>query len=153
MCRERVAPLLRALCSGVHDDDELNAALDGLLCASAFVRAAALTALPSVPTLAEGLPPRHPDSIAVMFIACNDVSTSNADAAFQLWQKAHCKLQGGHVGCIISHLSSPHKEVRRASAIALSMGLQMHPSAVAGAMQVRGTGMYACYVHYGQALL
>ena len=85
VCRDRVQPLLQSLCSGVLED-ELEAAASGLLAAGAHVRAAALAALPHVPTLAEGVAP--PDDIIVLLhLACHDVSETNVLMAQELWHK------------------------------------------------------------------
>lgn len=93
VCREQAAPLLRSLCAGVRDDGELHAALEGLLAATPFVRAAALAALPSAPALTGRQPLFHPDCLAILFIACHDATAANAEAAASIWQRAHCKLQ------------------------------------------------------------
>jgi hypothetical protein len=79
-----VQPLLRSLCCGVGEP-ELMAAVSGLLAGSAAVRASTLTALPHVPTLAEGLPPESGKVLAVMALARHDADEDNAAAAEALW--------------------------------------------------------------------
>ena len=59
LCRGKVQPLLDDLCRGLRDGRELQAALEGLLAAQPHVRAAALEALPEVPSLAAGASPLH----------------------------------------------------------------------------------------------
>ena len=51
-CRDKVLPLLESLCRGVTDQ-EVPAALQGLLADSARTRSAALSALPLLPCLSE----------------------------------------------------------------------------------------------------
>jgi hypothetical protein len=85
-CRDRVQPLLRSLCSGVSDP-ELVPAVSGLLAGSAAVRATALSALPHVPTLAEGVAPESAEVTAVLALARHDVNEDNAAAADTLWQQ------------------------------------------------------------------
>lgn len=79
-------PLLHSLCCGVGDG-ELLSAVSGLLSGSAGVRAAALLALPAVPTLAEGVPPASDDVLAVMALARHDADEDNAAAAQTLWDQ------------------------------------------------------------------
>lgn len=79
-------PLLRSLCSGATDED-LPAAVSGLLVGSAAVSASALLALSAVPTLAEGLPPENVEVLAVLALARHDVDEDNAAAAQQLWEQ------------------------------------------------------------------
>jgi hypothetical protein len=86
MFRDRVQPLLRSLCSGVSDP-ELVPAVSGLLAGSAAVRATALSALPHVPTLAEGVAPESAEVAAVLALARHDVNEDNAAAADALWQQ------------------------------------------------------------------
>lgn len=57
-CRDKVGELLSQVCSGVGQE-EMTAALQGLLAAAAHVRAAAITAMLDVPAFAEGAHPRH----------------------------------------------------------------------------------------------
>ena len=77
--RRWVQPLLAELCSGLSDE-ELPAALAGLLADSALVRSAALAALPSQPSLEAGECPADDAVTAVLWLAQNDPSTG----AFQL---------------------------------------------------------------------
>lgn len=84
--RDRVQALLRSLCCGVGDP-ELLSAVSGLLSGSAAVRAAALLALPAVPTLAEGVPPESVEVLTVLALAQHDVDEENAAAAHTLWQQ------------------------------------------------------------------
>lgn len=51
--RDKVGELLSQVCSGVGQE-EMTAALQGLLAAAAHVRAAAITAMLDVPAFAEG---------------------------------------------------------------------------------------------------
>ena len=51
-CREKVQPLLESLCRGVTDQ-EVPAAIQGLLANSPHTRLAALSALPLLPCLSE----------------------------------------------------------------------------------------------------
>lgn len=90
-CRDRVQPLLRSLCCGVGEP-ELVAAVSGLLAGSAAVRASALSALPHVPTLAEGLPPESGEVLAVMALARHDADEDNAAAAEALWTQVGVTL-------------------------------------------------------------
>ena len=55
-CRDLVGELLSQVCSGVGQQ-EMAAALQGLLAAAAHVRAAAITAMLDVPAFAEGAYP------------------------------------------------------------------------------------------------
>ena len=66
--------MLAELCSGVSDE-ELPAALSGLLADSALVRAAALAALPSQPSLEAGRCPTDDAVTAVLWLARNDPSS------------------------------------------------------------------------------
>ena len=54
--RDRILPLLKSLCSGASEED-LPAAVQGVVSEHAAVRSAALSALPCVPLLGEGMPP------------------------------------------------------------------------------------------------
>jgi len=94
--RDRVQPLLRSLCCGVTEL-ELMPAVSGLLSGSAAVRATALTALPHVPTLAEGVAPEAQGVVAVLALARHDVNEDNAAAADALWEqvKTGCGCGGG----------------------------------------------------------
>lgn len=56
--RDKVGELLSQVCSGVGQE-EMTAALQGLLAAAAHVRAAAITAMLDVPAFAEGAHPLH----------------------------------------------------------------------------------------------
>lgn len=56
MCRDKVQPLLESLCRGVTDQ-EVPAALQGVLANSPRTRSAALSALPLLPCLSEGREP------------------------------------------------------------------------------------------------
>lgn len=81
-----MTPLLRSLCLGILQQEELHAALGGLAAASALVRAAALSALPSVPLLCEGGCPDEDDHAAAMlFMGCHDVAEGNVEAAANVW--------------------------------------------------------------------
>lgn len=131
--RDRVQPLLHTLCTGVTDD-ELPAAASGLLTGSALVRGAALSALPHVPTLAEGMSPADEQVIMMMYVACHDVSESLALSAHQLWQASHCTLPDSYIQPLVQHLSSPHDEVRAATATAVASAMQLHPSTVSSAV-------------------
>ena len=71
--RDRVQPLLGELCAGAAEDD-LLAAVSGLLAASASVRDAALTALPAVPAIAASSCPADPSITAVLWLAKHDAS-------------------------------------------------------------------------------
>jgi hypothetical protein len=96
-----VQPLLRSLCCGVGEP-ELIAAVSGLLAGSAAVRASALSALPHVPTLAEGLPPESGEVLAVMALARRDTDEDNAAAAEALWKQV-CAVGRGmarHAGTL-----------------------------------------------------
>lgn len=84
--RDRVQPLLRSLACGVTEL-ELMPAVSGLLSGSAAVRATALTALPHVPTLAEGVAPESQGVVAVLALARHDVNEDNAAVADALWEQ------------------------------------------------------------------
>ncbi len=135
--RDRVQPLLRSLCAGVADAD-LPAATAGLLAAAPHVRAAALIALPSVLSLAEGVPPQG-QPLADMHTARYDPSEANADAAAALWEDAGCELPEGEaawfVDALVGHLASPHADVRAAAAAALAAAVEAAPARVAAAME------------------
>jgi hypothetical protein len=107
-CRDRVQPLLRSLCSGVGEP-ELMAAVSGLLAGSAAVRASTLTALPHVPTLAEGLPPESGEVLAVMALARHDADEDNAAAAEALWTQVRActciSMRGVAAHCAGMHFS------------------------------------------------
>ena len=68
-------PLLAELCSGISDA-ELPAALAGLLAAAPLVRAAALQALPSQPSLEDGDCPADQQLVAVLWLSRHDPATS-----------------------------------------------------------------------------
>jgi hypothetical protein len=91
--RDRVQPLLRSLCCGVADP-ELVPAVSGLLSGSAAVRATALTALPHVPTLAEGVAPESEEVVAVLALSRHDVNEDNAAAAETLWEQVRLDVAG-----------------------------------------------------------
>ncbi|GBF89654.1 hypothetical protein Rsub_02372, partial [Raphidocelis subcapitata] len=133
---DRLQPLLRSLCSGALEP-ELPAAAAGLLAAAPHVRAAALLALPSVPSLGEGLPPEG-DPLAVLHIARFDPSEANAEAARALWDDSGCALpEGGaawFVESVAARLASPHADVRAAAAAALAAALEAAPARVGDAM-------------------
>jgi hypothetical protein len=105
------------------------------------VRAAALIALPNVPSLGEGLPPTGPP-LAVLHLARFDPSESNADAAAALWEDAGCELPGENgeedgswfVGALAAHLASPHADVRGAAAAALAAAVEAAPGRVGAAL-------------------
>ncbi len=78
--RRWVQPLLAELCSGLSDED-LPAALAGLLADSALVRSAALAALPSQPSLEAGECPADDAVTAVLWLAQHDPSTG----ALEVW--------------------------------------------------------------------
>ena len=80
MHRRWIQPLLAELCSGLSDED-LPAALAGLLADSALVRSAALAALPSQPSLEAGECPADDAVTAVLWLAQHDPSTG----AFEAW--------------------------------------------------------------------
>jgi hypothetical protein len=127
-----VQPLLRTLCTGVMDTD-LPAAASGLLAGAAHVRAAALGALPAVPTLAEGLSPAD-DIVVTLAVALHDVSEANAAAAQQLWDMAGCTTPHDYMGHLTTHLASLHSEVRRAASAALAAAAAQYPDTVPGAL-------------------
>jgi hypothetical protein len=135
--RDRVQPLLRSLCAGATDA-ELPAATAGLLAPAAHVRAAALIALPHVPSLAEGVPPGGPP-LATLHLARFDPSEANAEGAAALWDDAGCELPTGpgsawFVEALAGHLASPHADVRAAAAAALAVAVDAEPGRVGDAV-------------------
>ena len=111
MRRRWIQPLLAELCSGLGDE-ELPAALAGLLADSALVRSAALAALPSQPSLEAGECPADDAVTAVLWLAQHDpsagafprVSASNSleqSSAFHLSEPPSRML---HVCMPLSHL-------------------------------------------------
>jgi hypothetical protein len=74
------------------------AAVSGLLAGSAAVRASALSALPHVPTLAEGLAPDSGEVLAVMALARRDADEDNAAAAEAVWTQVGWGWEGEVVG-------------------------------------------------------
>ncbi len=78
--RRWVQPLLAELCSGLSDED-LPAALAGLLADSALVRSAALAALPLQPSLEAGECPADDAVTALLWLAQHDPLTG----ALGLW--------------------------------------------------------------------
>jgi len=132
-----VQPLLRSLCAGVFDTD-LPAATAGLLAAAPHVRAAALLALPSVPSLGEGVPPEG-EPLADLHTAKFDPSEANAEAATSLWEDVGCELPSGEaewfVAALVAHLASVHPDVRNAAAAALAAAVDAEPVRVAAAMR------------------
>lgn len=125
--RDRVVPLLSELCRGLKDD-ELPAAVGGLLLGSPAVRGAALAALPGVPLLNKGSPPPDPAVCAVLALARRDVDDDNAAAAEALWHQTHCSLDALHATVLVGHLRSTSPDVRAAAASALAdvLSLQLH---------------------------
>jgi hypothetical protein len=115
-------------------DTDLPAAASGLLAAGAHVRAAALGALPAVPTLAEGLSPGD-DIVVTLAVALHDVSEANAAAAQQLWDMAECTTPHDYMGHLAVHLASLHSEVRRAASAALAAAAAQYPDTVPGALE------------------
>ena len=75
--------MLVELCEGVSNE-ELPAALSGLLADSAHVRAAALAALPSQPGLEAGQCPADDAVTAVLWLACNDPSSGTPTQSLAL---------------------------------------------------------------------
>lgn len=119
-------PLLRSLCCGVGEP-ELVPAVSGLLAGSAAVRAAALAALPAVPTLAEGLAPESGEVLAVLALARHDVNEDNAAAAEALWEQVCDKAEEGPAPAVSARGPCP----------------SWHKSAVQGCAQ--GSPQHACY--------
>ncbi|KAF8055816.1 hypothetical protein HT031_006591 [Scenedesmus sp. PABB004] len=125
--RDRVAPLLRSLCAGVGEP-ELMPAVSGLLAGSPAVRACALAALPSVPTLAEGVQPESGEALAVLALARHDSDETNATAAQELWAQAGCSLGPDVIALLVRHITSDQPDTRGAAAAALADALRAAPA-------------------------
>ncbi|KAK9857624.1 hypothetical protein WJX84_011127, partial [Apatococcus fuscideae] len=129
--RARVEQLLERLCSGLLDE-ELPAALQGLLAGSAQVRASALAALHAVPCLAAGACPASPDSVVLLWMARCDVSEPNAVQAHIIWEQSGCEMTPDYVMAILKYLGHQQSDVRLACADALAIGLLEFPETVPG---------------------
>lgn len=135
--RERVAGLLRALCSGIEDpnSDALLAALQGLCMEQVNARHAALTALADAPALSGATPPSDGEVVALLWMAKSDTSPENAEAADALWTRAGSSLPAGFVQPLVAQLASPYTDVRNAAATAMAAGVQEHgPASVSQAL-------------------
>ncbi|CAG9462953.1 unnamed protein product [Pedinophyceae sp. YPF-701] len=126
--RDRIEPVLHQLCAGC-DDDELLPAARGLLSPAAFVRAMALRALPSAPSLGEGVPPADPAVVVLLLMACNDPFQDNRAPATALWAQSGCTVPEDFCAALLPHVCSPHTDVREAAAASLSAALADHPTA------------------------
>ena len=84
--RDRILPLLKSLCSGATEED-LPAAVRGVVSEHASVRAAALSALSCVPLLGEGLPLPGAQQLVELYIARHDPHEENRGPAEQLWDQ------------------------------------------------------------------
>ncbi|KAK9866109.1 hypothetical protein WJX84_009505 [Apatococcus fuscideae] len=127
--RARVEQLLERLCSGLLDE-ELPAALQGLLAGSAQVRASALAALHAVPCLAAGACPTSSDSVVLLAMARCDVSEPNAVQAHIIWEQSGCEMTPEYVLATLKYLGHQHSDVRLACADALAIGLLEFPETV-----------------------
>ena len=113
--RDRLPPLLASLCSGAASEEDLSAAIHGLVARHAHVRAAASAALPLTPRLGEGLPPPGAQQLVEMYVARHDPHDPNVEPANTLWQSAGCQLPGDYAPHIISLLTSSSSSTGPAS--------------------------------------
>eukprot|EP00887_Chlorella_sp_A99_P001204 scaffold14.g1204.t1 len=138
--RDRVQPLLRALCRATPAADvpALSAALRGLVAGPPHVRAAAAAALAAAPALEApdqgGAAPEDPALLALLWLARCDPQETNAEAGRDLWDYAEWRLPPSFVLPLMVHLASRHADVRAAAASALAEGVRLHPSAVQQAL-------------------
>ena len=91
--RDRILPLLKSLCSGATEED-LPAAVQGVVSEHAAVRAAALSALSCVPLLGEGLPLPGVQQLVELYIARHDPHEENRGPAEQLWEQVSGAVVG-----------------------------------------------------------
>ena len=102
--REKVGELLSQVCSGVGQE-EMAAALQGLLAAAAHVRAAAITAMLDVPAFAEGAHAIHFAVVTVVWVPGVLASASVMEAShcsstrFNSSGVFHCCIRNGLHHC------------------------------------------------------
>lgn len=85
------------------------------------MRAAALEALPCVPSLGEGCAPEDIEEVVLLWLARHDPDEKNATAAMQLWDNCGALLPSTGVAAVLmQHLGHIHEVCRLVSALSLS---------------------------------
>ena len=117
--------LLCKCCAALSTNEDVTAAVDGLLSPSKEVRTMALGALPSIPSLGAAL--ANPALLVRLFVAIHDSEANVSQTATALWQQHDLALPAAYAGDAFPLLSRPSNTVRAAAARAVAAAMALFP--------------------------
>ena len=65
------------------------------------------------------------DLTTILWSSQYDPDVANSEAALELWESFGCTLQPGFLDSLLTHLGSPHPDIRQAAAEGLAFGLEV----------------------------
>jgi hypothetical protein len=140
--------LLCKCCAALSTEADVSAAAEGLLSSSKEVRAAALSALPCIPSLASAL--ASPALLMRLFIAVHDSEEAVAQAAAELWQQHDLALPVTYAADALPLLTRS-ASVRSAAARAVAAAMALHPQTAPQTLAKLFAFYSDCYSSEGRA--